>query len=247
MKKILPAIAVCGLVLGLCALTQAFPKPSVQRVSWELNIEHGLPTRIAIKVPGDAAPKAFWYLPLTITNNTGEEQQFLPEIDLVDDDGRIFRSDKEIPKAVFDEIKRVTGKKLLVPLGKASGQIRQGPDEAVDTVAIWPEPLERMGSFSVFISGLSGEAIWYDAKERKELHPSPAGQRGKMTWYRNGVALKDPNDPKKDWQVDWTQIQPDKIGEVLRKTYQVNYQVPGDQFYAGKDILIQKGKTWVMR
>lgn len=249
MKRIIPAIALSGLVLGLCAVTFAFPKPSVQRVAWELNLEHGAPTRIAVKAPGDSAPKAYWYLPITVTNNTDREQQFLPEIELVDDNGRVFRSDKEIPKAVFDEIKRVSGKKLLMPLGKASGPIRQGPDEAVDTVAIWPEPLERMGSFSIFISGLSGESIWYDAKERKELHPSPEGQRGMMTWYRDGVALKDPNDPekKKDWQVDWTQIKPEAVGEVLRKSYQLDYQVPGDEFYAGKDAIIPKGKNWVMR
>jgi hypothetical protein len=161
----------------------------------------------------------------------------------------VFRSDQQIPNSVFDEIKRVTGKKLLVPLGKATGAIRQGPDEAVDTVAIWPEPIERMGSFSVFISGLSGEALWYDAKERRELRMGPSGQAGKLTWHRDGVRLKDPNDPekKKDWQVDWTEIKPDQIGEMLRKTLQVEFQVPGDEFYQGKDSVLQKDKRWVMR
>jgi hypothetical protein len=249
MTKLLPALATL-IVAGLVASpASAYPKPAINRTAWELDVQTSPPMRIAVKAPGESAPKAYWYMLLTVTNNTGEEQQFLPEVELVDDKGNVLRSDRNIPNAVFTEIKRVTGKKLLVPLGKASGPIRQGPDEAVDTVAIWPEPLERMGSFSVFVSGLSGESLWYDAKNRRELRMGPSGTAGKLTWHKDGVAMKDPNDPegKKFQQVDWTEIKPSEIGEMLRKTLQVDFQVPGDEFYAGRDPVIQKGKTWVMR
>jgi hypothetical protein len=37
--------------------------------------------------------------------------------------------------------------------------IRVGEDEAKDGVAIWEEPLPRMGDFTIFISGLSGETL----------------------------------------------------------------------------------------
>ncbi|HYE20667.1 MAG TPA: hypothetical protein VEA69_19620 [Tepidisphaeraceae bacterium] len=249
MRKLFPALAILVVAAVATSPAAAYPKPAVNKTAWELDVQTSAPIRIAVKAPGDSAPKAYWYMLMTVTNNTGEEQQFLPEVELVDDKGNVFRSDKSIPQAVFDQIKQVTGKKLLVPLGKASGPIRQGPDEAVDTVAIWPEPLERMGSFTVFVSGLSGESLWYDAKNRRELRMGPLGTSGRLTWHKDGVPMKDPNDAegKKFLQVDWTEIKPTEIGEMLRKTLQLDYQVPGDEFYAGKDVIIQKAKTWVMR
>ena len=48
-------------------------------------------------------------------------------------------------------------------------------------------------------------------------------------------------------EVDWTEIKPTEIGEMLRKTLHLDFQVPGDEFYAGRDVILQKGKTWVMR
>ena len=37
------------------------------------------------------------------------------------------------------------------------GSLRIGPDQARDGVAIWAEPAAELGSFSIFVGGLSGE------------------------------------------------------------------------------------------
>jgi hypothetical protein len=221
MKRLLSALAVVAAVLFLVRVSpraEAFPKPSINRVSWELDFTHGTPSRITVKVPGSDAPKAYWYMPFTVTNNTNDEQEFLPVFDLVDDKGNVHRSDQNIPAQVFDAVKRQEGKKLMEPLAKVSGRLLVGPDQARDSVAIWPEPLDRMGSFSIFVSGLSGEAVW--VKGDKVIPLSKA---------------------------DWTKMKPEDAGTILRKTLEIQIQVPGDEFYQGRDPVIKKGERWVMR
>lgn len=220
MNKILSCIALT-LAFAVAyppAKVHAYPKPSVNRVSWELDFTHGLPSRIAVTLPGADAPKAFWYMTFTVTNNTKEEQSFLPVFDLVDDHGNIHRSDQNIPKDVFTAIKAREKIKLLEPISKAAGRILVGPDQAHDSVAIWPEPLERMGTFSIFITGLSGEAVWF--KDGKETPLNKA---------------------------DWVKTKQDEAGEILRKTLQIDIQIPGDEFYQGHDKVIQKDERCVMR
>ena len=220
MKRVLPYIALAVTVFFLMQGSQApaYPKPAINRIAWELDFQHGLPTRIAVSLPGADAPKAFWFMTFSVTNNTKDEQTFLPIFDLVDDRGNIHHSDQNIPKEVFAAIKAREKIKLLEPLSKASGRVLVGPDQSHDSVAIWPEPLERMGTFSIFVTGLSGEAVWY--KDGKE------------------TALKD---------ADWIKTKPADAGQILRKTMQIDVQIPGDEFYQGRDKIVQKDERWVMR
>lgn len=220
MKRVLPyvALAVVTFVLFHSPYVGAYPKPSLNKIAWELDFTPGTPTRIAVKVPGSDAPKAYWYLPFNVTNRTDEEQTFLPVFELVDDRGNVHRSDQNVPSAVFEAIKQREGKRFLEPLGSATGRILQGPEQAKDSVAIWPEPLERMGSFRIFVTGLSGEAVWY--KDGKE---TPLNK------------------------TDWVKNKPEEAGTILRKSLELDYQVPGDAFYQGRDRLIKKDQRWVMR
>jgi hypothetical protein len=220
MKRLLPYVALAAVLFLLTSIPQAraYPKPSINKIAWELDFQHATPSRITVRVPGSDAPKAYWYMPFTVTNNTNDEQQFLPIFDLVDDKGNVHRSDQNIPKEVFDAIKMREGKKLMEPLAKASGRLLPGADQARDSVAIWPEPLERMGSFTIFVTGLSGEAVWF--KDGQETPLSKA---------------------------DWIKTKPEDAGNILRKTLQIDIQVPGDEFYQGRDRVIKKGEDWVMR
>lgn len=138
-------------------LRAEYPKPSPYPKSWELEFEHGKPKRIVVQAAGTNAPRAYWYLTYTITNNTDQEQLFLPSFELLTEDGKVVRNDKRIPAAVFDEIKRREGTRFLETAAQVGGQLRIGSDQARDSVAIWPEPSPEMGQFSIFVSGLSGE------------------------------------------------------------------------------------------
>lgn len=155
--RILLALA----VLAPSAAQAQAPKPNPYPISWELKFEHSAPKRLMVRVPGTNTPQAFWYMTYTVTNKTDKEQMFLPVIELLTRDGRVIRSDVNIPAIVFDAIKTREKKQFLEPFPKIAGELRIGDDQARDGVAIWPEPMPEMGKFSIFVGGLSGEAIVY--------------------------------------------------------------------------------------
>jgi hypothetical protein len=159
MRRFLALIVVALTVVALAPVTSRaeYPKPSPYPKSWELEFEHGKPQRVVVQDAATNAPRAYWYMTYQVTNNTDNEQPFLPAFELVTEDGRIVRNDIRIPRVVFDEIKRREGNKYLEPAALIAGKLRIGVDEARDGVAIWPEPSAEMGRFSIYVSGLSGE------------------------------------------------------------------------------------------
>lgn len=151
------------LTVGATALLQPTavladaPAPSVYPISWELKFEHDAPKRLVMDIPGQAIPQAYWYITYTVTNNSGQEQTFYPIFEMLTKDGKIVRSDNNIPSRVFDQIKKQEKKQFLESYPAIAGQIRLGEDQARDGVAIWQEPASQMGNFTVFVGGLSGE------------------------------------------------------------------------------------------
>jgi hypothetical protein len=170
MRRFLALIVVA---LAAAALTPAiraeYPKPSPYPKTWELDFVHGKPQRVVVKDIQSNAPRAYWYMTYQVTNNTGNEQPFLPAFELVIEDGRVIRNDFKIPRVVFDEIKKREGNKYMEPAALIAGELRIGPDQAKDGVAIWPEPTPEMGQFSIYVSGLSGEIAQVKAPTTKPV------------------------------------------------------------------------------
>jgi len=155
---------------GVPALVRAeFPQPSPYPKSWELDFEHGKPKRVVVPEPRTNIPRAYWYMTYTVTNNTDREQLFLPSFELVTEDGKVTRNDTNIPRAVFDVIKKREGMRFLESAAKIGGELRIGQDQGRDGVAIWPEPSPRMGQFQVYVSGLSGETATVKGPDGKDL------------------------------------------------------------------------------
>src|SRR5437764_1836372 len=136
-----------------------YPKPSPYPIAWQLKFQHEKPKRIVLEVSGRSTPVAYWYITYTITNNTDQERTFLPVFEMLTKDGQVIRSDKNIPKNVFDTIKEREKKQFLEPWTKIGGELLLGEDQAKDGVAIWEEPTARMGQFSIYCGNLSGEAV----------------------------------------------------------------------------------------
>lgn len=199
-------------VIGVLATARGdYPKPSVYPIAWELKLDHSKPKRIVVDIPTESGARAYWYMTYTVTNNSDAEQTFLPVFELLTRDGRVIRSDNNIPAKVLDAVRQRERNKALESSLQIGGELRVGEDQAKEGVAIWLEPERRMGSFSIFVGGLSGEV----------------------------VAMKDSKgEPMKD---------KDGRAVILRKTLQLNYQVPGDEVRPGEDPIIDAGQDWVMR
>ena len=196
----------------------AYPKPSVYPVSWQLKFEHSAAKRIVVTTPGTGAPVAYWYMTYTVTNTTDQEQSFLPVFEMVTNDGKVIRSDKDVPGEVFTAIKKREHKGSLEPMEKISGRLLIGEDQARDGVAIWPEPSRRMGTFDLFVTGLSGESVFMRDGEEYDV---------------------------KDWTK--LSDEDRKKLSTLRKTLQLTYQVPGDETKPELNPVVPKGEEWLMR
>jgi hypothetical protein len=202
MKRTLVAVGICLFVLaGGWAVLLAYPTPSTAPASWELRFDGAVPRRIVVNVPNSPNPQAYWYMTFTVTNQSGQERQFLPVFQMLTNEGQLVVSDRNIAPAVFDAIKARHKARFLEPLSKVTGRLLNGEDQARDSVAIWPEPDRKMGHFSIFVAGLSGE----------------------MQLYRieNGQYIK------VDSAAEMKDLDKDKL-VVLRKTLQLKYEAAGE-------------------
>lgn len=157
-------------LLGLTAVAAGFPKPSPYPVSWELKFEHSKPKRIVVTPTGSAKPQAYWYMTYTVTNLGEQKQKFLPVFELMTEEGKVTRSDNNIPNAVLETIRVREKAPKLESVTEIGGIVLIGEDQARDGVAIWAEPKAEMGQFTIFVTGLSGEAVIVkdDKDEKKE-------------------------------------------------------------------------------
>ena len=148
--------AAAWLAVGTAGVAHAYPEPAISPVSWELDFEYRTPQRIVLP-DSNGQPQAFWYMIYTVTNNTDEEQLFLPVIELVSRDGTVLPANFNIPGSVHQAIdERTTSLNLATPK-EITGLLRVGEDQAKSSVAIWREPTVEMGTFDIFVEGLSGE------------------------------------------------------------------------------------------
>ena len=170
-------------------------------------------------VPGSPTPMAYWYMTYTVTNNTGKERLFYPEVDLVTADGKVHHADQNIPKRVYDEVRGAERNPHIEAFTTLNGSVRLGPAEARDGVCIWPETTPRMDHFQVYFAGLSGEAV--------TLKKDATGKFVKVT---ASADLKDT-----------------AALVVLHKTLQLNYFVRGDDVYPGEDQVNADAEEWIMR
>jgi hypothetical protein len=171
MRRTLFLASLAAMIVGVVpALLKAeYPKPSPYPKTWELKFEHGTPKRVVVQPEHGNVPKAYWYMTYSVTNETDKEQLFLPAFELLTEDGRVIRNDINIPHSVFEAVKKREGVRFLEPAALIGGELRIGPDQAKDGVAIWPEPAAEMGTFSVFVSGLSGEIATVKGADGKDV------------------------------------------------------------------------------
>jgi hypothetical protein len=155
------AALVCA--VPVTAAPKKAPVPSDFPIAWQLDFKHGIAKRIVV------GTDAYWYLTYTVTNNTGREQIWAPDFEMLTNDGKVIKSDHLIPGEVFDRIKGTERSRFLEPANRVAGNLHQGEDQAKDGVAIWREPNPRMGEFQIFVHGLSGEAVKLTDDDGKEL------------------------------------------------------------------------------
>jgi len=161
MKRIskIIGLALATIVVGT-GISFGFPKPSPVPMDWELNFKFQDLKRIKITVPGQKE-RTYWYMIYSVTNNTGQDVMFYPEITLVTDDLKVIPGMVDVDPEVFNAIKKqykATYPWLEHP-SKVIGKLLQGKDNTRDSVVIWPDFDVKASSIDVFVGGLSGEML----------------------------------------------------------------------------------------
>jgi hypothetical protein len=210
-------------VFGLASLAHAYPKPSPYLISWQLKFDHRLPQRIVVTTPGELTATAYWYIRYAVMNPSQDQQNFLPVFEMLSDDGRVVRSDQAIPENVIKEIRMREKNRDLLSVDQMAGPLRIGIDQAKEGIAVWKEPQVRMGHFTIFAAGLSGEATILKDDKGEDVIRKDA----------DGNPMKDPAGKP--------------LPVVLWKTWMMEYRMLGDESYPGNDPLELLHEEWIMR
>jgi len=133
------------------------PQPNEARVAWEIDIRYRAPQPIVVKVPGYGSPQRFWYFLYTVTNQSGEDRHFAPDIVLYTNTGQIVRSGEGVNTTVYQTIKQRHNDPLLQTTVGMAGKLLQGESNAKEGVAIFRDFDPQAASFTLFFGGLSGE------------------------------------------------------------------------------------------
>ena len=85
-----------------------YPEPAIVQSpsQWTLDVAFSEAKQIMVKLPGEEEAKRFWYIILTLTNNsTNTDAPFYPSCDLVTDTFKVVPAGKGLRREVFKQIK----------------------------------------------------------------------------------------------------------------------------------------------
>ena len=139
------------------ATVWGYPRPSPSGRGWQLDFEYGAMKQIRLVLPGQSSPTTFWYMPFTLTNNTGRDVSFYPRPYVFTDTGQLVEAFQGVDALAYPIISKLLGRELLEEDLLVRGKILQGEENARESVFIWRDFDPKAASFKVFVSGLSNE------------------------------------------------------------------------------------------
>ena len=168
-------------VVGILALYAccclAAPKPAIVPApdQWTVNAEFTHPQQIVLGQTPDGQPLRYWYIVLTLTNNTGQDVEFHPKCDLMTDSFQIIEAGKFVSPLVFKRIKQRHKARypFIERLDKAGSKILEGEDNTKDIAIIWPDFDMRANNIKIFVTGLSNETAVVSHPVSKEANGEP--------------------------------------------------------------------------
>ena len=154
---------VAGILVLFACNCPAAPKPAIIPApgQWTVNAEFTHPQQIVLAKNPDGRPLRFWYIILTLTNNTGQDVEFYPECVLMTDTFQIIPAGKFVSPLVFEQIKRRHKARypFIESLDKSGNRLLEGEDNTKDIAIIWPDFDMQANNIKIFITGLSNETV----------------------------------------------------------------------------------------
>ncbi len=173
--KLLGSIAIIILLTSINAFSAPQPAIVPRANQWTLNVVFEQPQQIMVKVPGQSKTQRFWYIIVTLTNNSDMDVPFYPTCEMMTDTFQIIGAYHDSENVVFKKIKRRHKKKypLLESVLHADNRILQGQDNTKDLVIIWPDFDAKTKNISLFLAGLSNETAVVEHPTEKDANGNP--------------------------------------------------------------------------
>ena len=187
-----------GLIIGVLVLATfgvcgGAPTPAVVQKpgDWTLDVRFENPLQITLD---GTMPQRYWYIILTITNESGKDVGFYPDAQLVTDTLQVVPAIKGTSAVLFDKIKTRHQSKypFLQLMENAGDKILQGQDNTVDIVVCWPDFDPNAKNVGIFITGLSNETVAVDHPTDKDKDGNPVKVYLRKTLELNYSIAGDP-------------------------------------------------------
>ena len=149
-----------GVAMFAWAAVWGYPQPHPSPRGWQLEFKYGPMKQIRLVLPGQSQPQTFWYMPYTVTNNTGRDVDFYPRSYIFTDTGQLIEAMQGVDALAYPAIAKLLGRELLEEELFVRGKLLQGQENARESVIIWRDFDPQAIAFKVFISGLSNETVW---------------------------------------------------------------------------------------
>ncbi len=153
--------ALKGIILGSMLLVSfkatafAAPEPSPVSTTWEFTFDQG-PLRL-MWVETDQGSKPYFFLTYRVTNFSGNDLLFAPDVSLMTDNTTVLKSGRDVPMSVTNAILEELDNPLIESQIDIVSTVLQGPEHARDGVLIWPANQLDVDEVTIFFAGLSGE------------------------------------------------------------------------------------------
>ena len=164
-------LAVLTVVFGGLALSPAIaaPQPDAIPSRWEFDLRPG-PLRVTTVHVDGVGPRAFFYMPYYVENNSGDDRFLAPRFELATEEGEVIRSGgSNVPREVTRTIIARFQNELLEDEISMLGPILQGPENAREGVIIWPATDLKVDEVTVYASGFSGETKQFVRPDNGEV------------------------------------------------------------------------------
>ena len=150
------AILAAGAVAMAAIQTEDVPYAEIKGEHWDLDFQARLPQRIVV-ADKDGTEKAYWYVLYVVTNKSGEVRDFVPQAVMLTNTGKIARDG--LYPAVLAKVKEAYRVPQIKTSVEMMGPLKAGEDEAREGIFIFPEADVKTDSFTIFVTGLSGEFV----------------------------------------------------------------------------------------
>jgi hypothetical protein len=180
-KKILFVLMLAAVSAGFCAPRPAMvPLPGI----WTLETEFENLRPIMFS-PDGSQPQRYWYIILSLTNNSPNTVPFYPSIELMTDTYSFSQANDFPARSIFRQIRLANQGKypFLISYDDIENSILRGSDNTVDIAVIFEDFDPKAKSLSIFIEGLSNETATIE-------HPSKTDKNGDPLKVRLRKTLK---------------------------------------------------------